>query len=72
MLITRPEESYRLWCVVVLRSRNLVNEKALVQWGLLRHGNLNNKFLSAFSIFIVPFCVKFLTTALHIKPFNSF
>jgi hypothetical protein len=30
-LITRPEESYRLWCVV--SSRNLVNEEALAHWG---------------------------------------
>jgi len=32
-LITRPEESYRPWCVVVFWSRNLVNEKALAHWG---------------------------------------
>ena len=31
-LITRPEESYRLWCVVDL-SRNHVNEEALPHWG---------------------------------------
>jgi hypothetical protein len=31
-LITRPEESYQLWCVVVC-SRNLVNEEALAHWG---------------------------------------
>jgi hypothetical protein len=35
-LITRPEEPYRVWCVCVW-SRNLVNEEALAQWGLLRH-----------------------------------
>jgi hypothetical protein len=28
-LITRPEESYRLWCVVVVWSRNLENEEAM-------------------------------------------
>jgi len=33
-LITRPEESYRLWCVCV-RSRNLVNEEAMAHWRLL-------------------------------------
>jgi len=33
-LITRPEESYRLWCDSVW-SRNLVNEEALAHWGLL-------------------------------------
>jgi len=31
-LFTRPEESYRLWCVVVCY-RNLVNEEALADWG---------------------------------------
>jgi hypothetical protein len=31
-LITRPVETYRKWCVV-LWSRNLVNEEALVHWG---------------------------------------
>jgi hypothetical protein len=34
-LITRPEESYRVWCVWVW-SRNLVNEEALTHWGLWR------------------------------------
>jgi len=34
-LITRPEESYRLWCVVVL-SRNLVYEEAVAHWGMSR------------------------------------
>ena len=33
-LITRPEESYRLWCVVVCDLENLLNEEALAQWGL--------------------------------------
>jgi len=28
-LITRPEESYRLWCVVVCNLENLINEEAL-------------------------------------------
>jgi hypothetical protein len=32
-LITRPEESYRLWCVVMCDARNLVNEEALAHWG---------------------------------------
>jgi len=34
-LITHPEVSYRLWCVIVW-SRNLVNEEALAHWGLSR------------------------------------
>jgi len=33
-LITRPEESYRLWCVVVCDLENLVNMVALGHWGL--------------------------------------
>ena len=32
-LITRPEESYRLWCVVVCDLENLVNEEALAHRG---------------------------------------
>ena len=31
-LITRPEESYRIWCVVVYDLENLVNEEALANW----------------------------------------
>ena len=31
-LITRPEESYRLWCAVVCDLEN-VNEEALAHWG---------------------------------------
>ena len=36
-LITRPEESYRVWCVWVW-SLNLKDEVALAHWGLLVHG----------------------------------
>ena len=35
-LITRPEESYRLWCVAVCDLENLLNEEALAHWGLSR------------------------------------
>jgi hypothetical protein len=35
--ITRPEESYRVWCVWVW-SWILDNEEALAHWGLLCHG----------------------------------
>jgi hypothetical protein len=35
-LITRPEESHRLWFVVVCDLENLVNEEALTHWGLSR------------------------------------
>jgi hypothetical protein len=32
-LITRPEESYRLWCVVVCDQETNVNEEAMTHWG---------------------------------------
>jgi hypothetical protein len=37
-LITRPEESYRLWCVVVCDLENLNNEGAMTRVGSQRHG----------------------------------
>jgi hypothetical protein len=33
-LITRPDESYRLWFVVCNLSTNLVNEEAMAHWRL--------------------------------------
>ena len=36
-LITRPEESYRLWCVVVCDLENLKNEEAMTRTGSQRH-----------------------------------
>ena len=36
-LITRPEKSYRLWCVFCVWSRNLMNEKAMARVGPQRH-----------------------------------
>jgi len=36
-LITRPEESYRLWCVVVCDLENLKNEEAMTRFGSQRH-----------------------------------
>ena len=36
-LITRPEESYRLWCVVVCDLENLKNEEAMTRAGSQRH-----------------------------------
>jgi len=40
-LITRPEESYRLWCVVVCDLENLVNEEAMTRVGSQRHRKKN-------------------------------
>ena len=36
-LITRPEESYRLWCVVVCDLENLKNEEAMTSVGPQHH-----------------------------------
>jgi len=36
-LITLPEESYRLWCVVVCDLENLKNEEAMTHVGSQRH-----------------------------------
>ena len=36
-LITRPEESYRLWCVVVCDLENLKNDEAMTRVGSQRH-----------------------------------
>jgi hypothetical protein len=40
-LITRPEKSYRLWCVVECDLENLANEEALTHWGLSRQKKLS-------------------------------
>ena len=40
-LITRPEESYRLWCVVVCDLENLKNEEAMTCVGSQRHSKKN-------------------------------
>jgi len=36
-LITRPEESYRLWCIFVCDLENLVNEEAMTRVGSQRY-----------------------------------
>jgi len=36
-LITRREESYQLWCIVVCDLENLVNEEAMTRVGSQRH-----------------------------------
>jgi len=42
-LITRPEESYRLWCVVVCDLENLKNEEAMTRVGSQRHSKKKKK-----------------------------
>jgi hypothetical protein len=43
-LITRPEESYRLWYVVVCDLENLKNEEAMTRVGSQRHSKI--KYIS--------------------------
>jgi hypothetical protein len=41
-LITRPEESYRLWCVIVCNvEENLKNEEAMSRVGSQRHKKIS-------------------------------
>jgi len=42
-LITRPEESYRLWCVVVCDLENLKNEEAMTRVGPQHHSKKKKK-----------------------------
>ena len=46
-LITRPEESYRLWCVVVCDLENFVNEEALAHWGAVAPKTKKNLYRPA-------------------------
>jgi len=46
-LITRLEENYRMWCVVVCDLETLKNEEAMTRIGSQRH---NNKKIKAFLI----------------------
>ena len=43
LIITRPDESYRLCCVVVSESRNLANEDAMAHLCLLRRTERGKK-----------------------------
>ena len=47
-LITRPEESYRLWCVVVCDLENFKNEEAMTRVGSQRHSKKKRKILEKF------------------------
>jgi len=42
-LVTHPEESYRLWCVVVCDLENLKNEEAMTRVGSQRHSKKTPK-----------------------------
>jgi hypothetical protein len=57
-LINRPEESYRLWCVVVCDLENLRNEEAMKRVGLQCHKK---------KVFVINYCViiKIISTLMH-------
>ena len=44
-LITRPEESYRLWRVVVCDLENLKNEEAMTRVGSQHHSKKKKNFI---------------------------
>ena len=44
-LITRPEQSYKLWCVVVCDLENLKNEEAMTRVGSQRQRRKKKKNL---------------------------
>ena len=44
-LITRPEESYRLWCVIVCDLENLKDEEAMIHAGSQRHKKEKSMYL---------------------------
>jgi len=47
-LTTRPEESYRLWCVIVCDLENLENEEAMTRVGSQRHNKKRNDYMRNF------------------------
>ena len=65
-LITRPEESYRLWCVFVcdLGKKNLKNEEVVTRFGSQRHRKINCILLVDF--IIISRCTDSRTSGSHI------
>jgi len=51
-LITRPEKSYRPWCVVVCDLENLKNEEAMTRVGSRRHSQNKKKKISVFVLVV--------------------
>jgi len=65
-LITRPEESYQVWCVWVW-SWSLDNEEVLAHEVLLRHGkkkNMQGEQLICFTYYLIVSCKNFSTEEL--------
>jgi len=49
-LITRPDESYQLWCVVVCDLENLKNEEAMTRVGSQRHSKKRKRKIQRLSL----------------------
>jgi hypothetical protein len=73
-LITRPEESYRLWCVVVCDLENLKNEEAMTCVGSQCHKKWNLSLLCVYALLskleaaslricVVPVCIATLVVS---------
>ena len=50
--ITRPEECYRLWCVVVCDLENLKNEETMTGVGSQRYRKKNLKFILGMKLYM--------------------
>ena len=48
--ITRPEESYRMWCVILCELRNHKNEASFACFGLLRRWGGGGNRLSLLTV----------------------
>jgi len=57
-LITRPEESFRLWCFVVCDLENVKNEEAMTRVGSQRHSKKKKKkYIYIYSVLRMVFSI---------------
>ena len=63
-LITRPEESHRLWCVVVCDLENLKNEEAMTRVGSQRHSPKKKMSMQAVTLVLTIFVLNICKTSL--------
>ena len=61
-LITHPEESYRLWCVVVCDLENLKNEEAMTRVGSQRHSKKKKNNENAETRFVYSCSTVYITS----------
>jgi hypothetical protein len=68
-LITRPGESYQLWCVVVCDLENLKNEEAMTCIGSQRHSKKKKKKYIYIYIYIITI-QRLMLLRYTSKPYN--